>query len=297
MKSVVHRAWLPCGALACVAVPAPAIDLQNATATFSQTQTANFFASTMIDNDMGMFTNGWAIYDPNAPAALSTTSQAAAFETVTDYPAGQIRLTLRNLYFDGVHNVGRFSLSATTADRSTFCDGLQTGGDVDTQWFILIPGLITLPPGMTGTVMVDMSVRISGPNTPGLYSVTYNPPPIGNITGFRLDVVEDPTLPTNGPGRAPNGNFVITELRILRYPCVADLSTGAVASQPGYGVPDDRVNNDDFFFYLAEFAAGNVARCDLTFSAVPSTPGYGFPNGILDNEDFFYYLTIFAAGC
>ena len=75
------------------------------------------------------------------------------------------------------------------------------------------------------------------------------------------------------------------------------MTTRAVPAQPGYGVPDGAVNNDDFFYYLAEFAAGNLARCDLTFSAVPATPGYGFPNGVLNNEDFFYYLAKFAEGC
>lgn len=297
MAKFTRAACLSSLALSGAVGPAIAIDLQNATATFSQTQSANFFASTMIDGSLSTVGNGWAIFDSAAPVGSQTSGQAAAFETVTDFPASQIRLTLHNLYFDGVHNVGRFSLSATVDDRATFCDGLQTGGDVTAQWFTLIPGIITLPPGMTTLVMPDLSVRISGPNTPGVYSITYNPPPIGNITGFRLDVVEDSTLPNNGPGRAPNGNFVITEIRITKYPCVADMSAGAIPNQPGYGVPDGLVNNDDFFYFLGEFAAGNLARCDLTWGAVPATPGYGVPNGVLNNEDFFYFLALFAAGC
>ncbi|MEZ6235743.1 MAG: GC-type dockerin domain-anchored protein [Phycisphaerales bacterium] len=79
--------------------------------------------------------------------------------------------------------------------------------------------------------------------------------------------------------------------------CRPDLTTGAVAGQPGYGVPNGALNNDDFFYYLAEFAAGNLAVCDLTAGAVPGQPGYGVPNGVLTNDDFFYYLAIFAAGC
>ena len=34
------------------------------------------------------------------------------------------------------------------------------------------------------------------------------------ITGFRLEVLTDPSLPANGPGRASNGNFVLTELQL-----------------------------------------------------------------------------------
>jgi hypothetical protein len=79
--------------------------------------------------------------------------------------------------------------------------------------------------------------------------------------------------------------------------CAPDLTSGAIAGQPGYGVPNGVLNNDDFFYYLAQFAAGNVAVADLTTGAIQGQPGYGVPNGIINNDDFFYYLGIFAAGC
>ncbi|MCA9288515.1 MAG: hypothetical protein KDA05_08015 [Phycisphaerales bacterium] len=79
--------------------------------------------------------------------------------------------------------------------------------------------------------------------------------------------------------------------------CPADLTRGAVAGQPCYGSPDGKVNNNDFFYFLAQYAAANLGVCDLTTGAIPGQPGYGVPNGVLNNEDFFYYLTIFSAGC
>ncbi|MEZ6235593.1 MAG: GC-type dockerin domain-anchored protein [Phycisphaerales bacterium] len=79
--------------------------------------------------------------------------------------------------------------------------------------------------------------------------------------------------------------------------CIPDITTGAVAGQPGYGVANCALNNDDFFYFLAQFAVGNAAVCDLTTGAVPGQPGYGMPNGIINNDDFFYYLALFAAGC
>jgi len=79
--------------------------------------------------------------------------------------------------------------------------------------------------------------------------------------------------------------------------CAPDLTTGAVPGQPGYGVPNGILNNDDFFYFLAQFAAGNLAVADVTTGAVPGQPGYGVPNGVINNDDFFYYLAIFAAGC
>jgi uncharacterized membrane protein len=79
--------------------------------------------------------------------------------------------------------------------------------------------------------------------------------------------------------------------------CEPDLTLGAIPGQPGYGVPNGLLNNEDFFYYLAQFAAGNLAVADMTTGAIPGQPGYGVPNGILNNEDFFFYLTLFAAGC
>ncbi|MEZ6233179.1 MAG: GC-type dockerin domain-anchored protein [Phycisphaerales bacterium] len=79
--------------------------------------------------------------------------------------------------------------------------------------------------------------------------------------------------------------------------CEPDLTTGAIPGAPGYGTPNGILNNDDFFYYLNEFAAGNIPVCDLTTGAVAGQPGYGVPNGVLNNDDFFYYLAIFAEGC
>lgn len=81
------------------------------------------------------------------------------------------------------------------------------------------------------------------------------------------------------------------------HPCPADLTFGAIPGQPGYLVKNGIVNNDDFFAFLGEFAAGNLALCDLTTGAVAGQPGYGVPNGVINNDDFFYYLSLFAAGC
>src|SRR3712207_7146020 len=38
------------------------------------------------------------------------------------------------------------------------------------------------------------------------------------ITGIRLEVLADPRLPQNGPGRAKDGNFVLTEFELKAAP-------------------------------------------------------------------------------
>ncbi|MEZ6235062.1 MAG: GC-type dockerin domain-anchored protein [Phycisphaerales bacterium] len=91
-------------------------------------------------------------------------------------------------------------------------------------------------------------------------------------------------------------NYAIEVVASGAATCEPDLTTGAIAGQPGYGVPNGVLNNDDFFYYLALFAANDL-RADLTTGAIAGVPGYGVPNGILNNDDFFYYLALFAAGC
>ncbi len=39
-----------------------------------------------------------------------------------------------------------------------------------------------------------------------------------HITGFRLEALADPSLVKGGPGRAPNGNFALTDLRVTAKP-------------------------------------------------------------------------------
>ena len=70
-----------------------------------------------------------------------------------------------------------------------------------------------------------------------------------------------------------------------------------IEGQAGWGVPNGVVNNDDFFYYLGRFVAGDGGEADLTATAIPGTPGYGMPNGVISNDDFFYYLSLFAGGC
>ena len=45
------------------------------------------------------------------------------------------------------------------------------------------------------------------------------------ITGLRLEVLTDPRLPSNGPGRAGDGNFVLNELELTAAP-KADAKAG-----------------------------------------------------------------------
>ena len=179
------------------------VALQNATATFSQ---SSYSISGSIDGTINA--SGWAT-DPQY------TSQAAAWETFSDLNASNIQFSMYHMH-GGKHLIGRFKFSVTSDSRSTFADAAVSGGDVTANWTTLINPSITLPSGMTYTVLADNSILVSGtiPDT-GVYHIGYSLP-IANITGIRLDVLTHSSLPFGvGPGYCPsNGNFVLSELLV-----------------------------------------------------------------------------------
>ncbi|NND99615.1 MAG: DUF1549 domain-containing protein [Pirellulaceae bacterium] len=63
----------------------------------------------------------------------------------------------------------------------------------------------------------DRSILASGNKDKGVYNVEFKTD-LKNITGFRIETLTDPSLPSNGPGLPPNGNFVLTELEIKQAP-------------------------------------------------------------------------------
>src|SRR5262249_38122317 len=76
-----------------------------------------------------------------------------------------------------------------------------------TPWTVLEPLSAVSKGGAVLTKQADNSLLASGKNpSPEVYTVTANTRLTG-ITGVRLEVLPDPSLAAQGPGRAPNGNF------------------------------------------------------------------------------------------
>ncbi len=83
-----------------------------------------------------------------------------------------------------------------------------------TVWVPLEVESATSSGGAKLTKQVDGSLLVSGPNaTPDTYTVTAKTD-LKGITGVRLEVLPDDSLPAKGPGRAPNGNFVLNEFKL-----------------------------------------------------------------------------------
>jgi hypothetical protein len=75
------------------------------------------------------------------------------------------------------------------------------------------PATATAKDGSTLSVQDDGSIIASG-NTAAVdtYTITGDVKLAGNITALRIEALADDSLPARGPGRSPNGNFVLTEL-------------------------------------------------------------------------------------
>ena len=186
-----------------------AVTLQEGTATFSQN---GFSVDAAIDGLIGP--SGWAI-DPNQGA-----DQTAVWETSSDIDAVQLDFELHQVYGSN-HTLGRFRLSYTTDDRSLFADGSNSAGSgaLTGNWTVLTGATISGTGGETFTVLGDNSILVSGNNpATSVYIVSF----AGSftaITGIRLEALSDASLSSNGPGRQPNGNFVLSEITLdATYP-------------------------------------------------------------------------------
>lgn len=90
--------------------------------------------------------------------------------------------------------------------------------DVEAIWTVLDLAQFTSAGGATLHKLPDGSVLASGKNpSSDTYTITAQTD-LNSITGFRLQMLPDPSLPCMGPGRAPNGNFALNEFRVTGSP-------------------------------------------------------------------------------
>jgi hypothetical protein len=111
-------------------------------------------------------------------------------------------------------------------------------------WTVLEPLAYYGSVGTKFTKLDDNSLLAAGSN-PGVsqYTVTAKTS-LKGITGFRLEALADANLPSYGPGRAANGNFVLSEFTVAASPDAPNAATNRVPlqnatadfSQPGFPV-------------------------------------------------------------
>jgi hypothetical protein len=83
----------------------------------------------------------------------------------------------------------------------------------DVEWVVLEPKSLKASNKATLTKSADGSVFVDGKNGKATYTVTAHTD-LTRITAIRLEALADDRLPKGGPGRAPDGNFVLNQLAI-----------------------------------------------------------------------------------
>ncbi len=88
----------------------------------------------------------------------------------------------------------------------------------DIKWVTLAPENVTGSAGTAFKTLPDGSLLALG-NAPATETYTLKlHAPFANVTGFRIEVLPDDSLAAKGPGRANNGNFVLTEVKVKFAP-------------------------------------------------------------------------------
>lgn len=104
---------------------------------------------------------------------------------------------------------------ATAAERLAAWE--QTAETSGTPWSALTFSNLKANYGAKLEQEPDLSVFVSGENKRGAYLLT-SPLDQKTITGIKIEALTDDRLPNRGPGRAQNGNFVLTELTVQAWP-------------------------------------------------------------------------------
>ncbi|HZE98804.1 MAG TPA: DUF1549 domain-containing protein [Planctomycetota bacterium] len=82
-----------------------------------------------------------------------------------------------------------------------------------TEWFPLLPAKLEASNGATLSAQPDLSVIAAGKNGKGNYVFTAQTS-LKGIRSIRLEALQDDRVPTKGPGRAPDGNFVLVQFEL-----------------------------------------------------------------------------------
>ena len=85
--------------------------------------------------------------------------------------------------------------------------------NLDAVWHVLQAEKAEANKDVKLHVQDDRSITADGKAARDIYTVTFDSD-LPTITAIRLEMIADPKYPHGGPGRAPDGNFVLTEITV-----------------------------------------------------------------------------------
>lgn len=109
------------------------------------------------------------------------------------------------------------------------------------DWKPLVPSEFKSMAGATGTIAPDGTIMVTGQLATDTYSVKAVVPAGVEPRAIRLEVLPDSSLPSQGPGRSGNGNFVLSTFAVLHgVPGKAETSTSVqfVGATADYAQPN-----------------------------------------------------------
>ncbi len=85
------------------------------------------------------------------------------------------------------------------------------------KWAPIVPKSLNATNGSKLEPQPDGSILVTGENKNGVLTIVTETD-LTDISGIRLEVLTDDKLPNKGPGRAPDGNFVLGEFEVSAAP-------------------------------------------------------------------------------
>ena len=88
----------------------------------------------------------------------------------------------------------------------------------DVEWLPLLPSSVVGPPETKLAIEADRAVTVEPNKARNAVLTLILPTHLNNITAFRLEALAADKAPGGGPGRAPDGNFVLSEFEVFAAP-------------------------------------------------------------------------------
>jgi hypothetical protein len=101
----------------------------------------------------------------------------------------------------------------------------------EAAWTVLDPASFSSAGGAAPTELPDHSVLFAGPRPEKDVYTVQAFTDIKGVTAVRLELLPDDSLPAHGPGRAENGNFHLSEIKLAAAPRTTDATVQQVALQ------------------------------------------------------------------
>ncbi len=164
---------------------------------------------------------------------LSTFTTTVRSEVDVDMQPEQTRLAMAK--FDARHAPLLAALAAFETEQlpSRVAAWLSTNPPPPTvDWLVVTAEKLESDGGATFTRQDDGSY-VAGGNNPDTTNYTFSAVSgVSRITALKIEALSDPSLPKNGPGRADNGNFALSNVQFRVSPPDQDAFTPVTLARP-----------------------------------------------------------------